>query len=83
MGYALAGVATGTASGYSSTIVYITIYIIMNMGAFACLYLMKAEERYTEEIVDLSDFQRKTDISFIFNIIFLVSWYSSIRWFFC
>ena len=62
MGYALAGVATGTASGYSSTIVYITIYIIMNMGAFACLYLMKAEERYTEEIVDLSGLSKEKPI---------------------
>ena len=29
--------------GYSSTIIYITIYIIMNMGTFACLYLMKTD----------------------------------------
>ena len=62
MGYALAGVATGTASGYTSTIIYITIYIIMNMGAFACLYLMKAEERYTEEIVDLSGLSKEKPI---------------------
>ncbi len=62
MGYALAGVATGTASGYSSTIVYITIYIIMNMGAFACLYLMKVEERYTEEIADLSGLSKEKPI---------------------
>ena len=46
MGYALAGVATGTESGYISTIIYITIYIVMNMGTFACLYLMKADEVY-------------------------------------
>ena len=39
MGYALAGVATGTESGYISTVIYISIYIIMNMGAFVCLYL--------------------------------------------
>ena len=45
MGYALAGVATGTESGYISTIIYITIYIVMNLGTFACLYLMKADEK--------------------------------------
>ena len=32
MGYALAGVATGTGYGYTSTIIYITIYVIMNIG---------------------------------------------------
>ena len=39
IGYALAGVATGTNSGYMSSIVYITIYVIMNIGAFSCIFL--------------------------------------------
>ena len=34
VGYALAGVATGEASGYESAVVYISIYVIMNIGAF-------------------------------------------------
>ena len=38
IGYALAGVATGTTSGYESSIVYISIYVVMNIGAFSCLY---------------------------------------------
>ena len=38
IGYALAGVATGAVSGYESAIVYISIYVIMNIGAFSCLY---------------------------------------------
>ena len=44
VGYALAGVATGVASGYESAVVYISIYVIMNIGAFSCLYLMKKME---------------------------------------
>ena len=36
IGYALAGVATGAVSGYQSSIVYISIYVIMNIGAFSC-----------------------------------------------
>ena len=39
IGYALAGVATGAITGYQSAIVYISIYVIMNIGAFSCLYL--------------------------------------------
>ena len=36
MGYALAGVATGNVAGYKSSIVYITIYVVMNIGVFSC-----------------------------------------------
>ena len=71
MGYALAGVATGTVSGYTSTIVYISIYIIMNMGTFACLYLMKVDGKYTEKIEDLSGLSKeKPMFAFSFLILF-------------
>ena len=71
MGYALAGVATGTVSGYTSTIIYITIYIIMNMGAFACLYLMKTDGKYSEKIEDLSGLSKERPmLSFSFLILF-------------
>jgi len=71
MGYALAGVATGTESGYTSTVIYISIYIIMNMGAFACLYLLKVNEKYTENIEDLSGLSKdKPMLAFAFLILF-------------
>ena len=34
VGYVLAGIATGVNSGYQSAIIYISIYVIMNIGAF-------------------------------------------------
>ena len=46
IGYALAGVATGTTSGYMSSLVYMTIYVVMNVGAFACIFLMKKDGKY-------------------------------------
>ncbi len=71
MGYALAGVATGTVSGYTSTIVYISIYIIMNIGTFACLYLMKVDGKYTEKIEDLSGLSKERPLfAFSFLILF-------------
>ena len=54
IGYALAGVASGAISGYKSSIVYISIYVIMNIGAFSCLYLLKKDGQYKENISDLS-----------------------------
>ena len=54
MGYALAGVATGTNEGMQSSVIYIIIYIIMNLGLFSCLLMMKRENQYYEKIEDLS-----------------------------
>ena len=70
VGYALAGVATGVISGYQSAIVYITIYVIMNIGAFSCLYLLKKNGEYKENISDLSGISKKQPIlAFSFLII--------------
>ncbi len=73
IGYALAGVATGTVSGYSSSIVYITIYIVMNIGAFGCILLMKKDGKYTEEINDLSGISKKHPLVALSFLIILFS----------
>ena len=54
IGYTLAGLATGTNDGIQSSIIYITIYIIMNFGLFSCLLMMKRNKEYYEDINDLS-----------------------------
>ena len=73
MGYALAGIATGAIAGYKSTIVYITIYVVMNIGAFSCLYLMKKEGEYKENISDLSGVSKKHPLLAISFLIILFS----------
>ena len=54
MGYALAGLSTGTNLGIQSTIIYLTIYLVMNLGAFGCIFMMKRENIFYENINDLS-----------------------------
>ena len=54
MGYALAGLAPGTNAGIHSTIIYLTIYLVMNLGAFGCIFMMKRENVFHEKINDLS-----------------------------
>ncbi len=54
MGYALAGLAIGSNQGIQSSIVYILIYIIMNLGMFSCLLMLKRNNQYYEDIKDLS-----------------------------
>ena len=73
IGYALAGVATGSTSGYASSVMYITIYVVMNIGAFSCLYLMKKDGAYKENIEDLSGVSKKHPILAIALLIILFS----------
>ncbi len=74
IGYALAGVATGSVSGYSNSILYIIIYVIMNIGAFSCVYLMKKKENeYTENINDLGGISKKHPLLALAFLIILFS----------
>ena len=73
IGYALAGVATGVISGYQSAIIYISIYVIMNIGAFSCLYLLKKDGQYKENISDLSGISKKHPVLAISLLIILFS----------
>ena len=73
IGYALAGVATGAITGYQSAIVYISIYVVMNIGAFSCLYLLKKDSQYKENINDLSGISKKHPLLAISLLIILFS----------
>ena len=73
IGYALAGVATGVVSGYESAIIYIVIYVIMNIGAFSCLYLLKKDGEYKENISDLSGISKKHPVLAISFLLILFS----------
>ena len=54
IGYTLAGLATGSNEGIQSSIIYISIYIIMNLALFSCLLMLKRNNQYYEQIDDLS-----------------------------
>ena len=54
IGYTLAGLATGSNEGIQSSIIYISIYIIMNLALFSCLLMLKRNDQYYEQIDDLS-----------------------------
>tara|TARA_Y100000590_G_scaffold433677_1_gene550995 strand:- start:133 stop:792 length:660 start_codon:yes stop_codon:yes gene_type:complete len=54
MGYALAGLSTGTNAGVQSAILYLIIYLIMNLGAFSCIFMMRRQNNFYEDINSLS-----------------------------
>ena len=73
MGYALAGIATGTTAGFKSSIFYISIYVVMNIGAFSCLLLKKKDGEYKESISDLSGISKKNPLLALSLLIILFS----------
>ena len=73
MGYALAGLAAGTNAGIQSTIIYLTIYLVMNLGAFGCIFMMKRENVYYENINDLSGLSKNHPMLALSFLIILFS----------
>jgi NADH-quinone oxidoreductase subunit N len=58
MGYALIGLAAGTAEGVQGVLVYISIYLAMTLGTFACIISMRRTTGPVEEIADLAGLAR-------------------------
>ena len=73
VGYALAGLATGTNDGIQSSVIYITIYVLMNLGLFSCLLMMKRNNVYHEGIEDLSGLSKNHPILSLSLLIILFS----------
>ena len=73
MGYALAGLCAGSNQGIQSTIIYIVIYMIMNLGLFSCLFMMRRAEKYYENIEDLSGLSKNHPAISICLLIILFS----------
>ena len=70
MGYALAGLSTGTNQGIQSSITYITIYIFMNLAFFGCILMLRRDDKYFENIYDLSGLSKHHPVlSFSFLIV--------------
>ena len=73
MGYALAGLVTGTNQGIQSSIIYITIYLFMNLAFFSCLFMIKRNDKYYENLDDLSGLSKNHPLLAICLMIVLFS----------
>jgi NADH-quinone oxidoreductase subunit N len=54
MGFALVGLAAGTAEGVEGVIIYLAIYLAMTLGTFACILAMRRNGRMVEDIDQLA-----------------------------
>src|SRR5271166_680067 len=58
VGYALIGLAAGTANGIRGVLVYLAIYLFMTVGTWAAILCMRQKGQMLEEISDLSGLSR-------------------------
>jgi NADH-quinone oxidoreductase subunit N len=72
MGYALLGLAAGTALGARGVLIYLAIYVFTNLGVFAAIQQMRRGGKAVESISDLSGLARTNPkLALIFAMLFL------------
>jgi NADH-quinone oxidoreductase subunit N len=73
MGFALVGLAAGTAQGVQGVLVYMAIYLAMTLGTFAVILSMRREGKMVEEIGDLAGLARTNPAMAFFLAMLLFS----------
>lgn len=73
MGYALVGLAAGSGAGVQGVIFYMTIYMVMSVGTFACILAMRRQGRMVEQISDLAGLSRTQPLLALVLAIFMFS----------
>ncbi|MEX2036216.1 MAG: NADH-quinone oxidoreductase subunit NuoN [Xanthobacteraceae bacterium] len=73
VGFALIGLAAGTAEGIQGVLVYMSIYLAMTLGTFAAILSMRRSEGMVEEISDLSGLARSNPPMAFFLALLLFS----------
>lgn len=73
IGYTLAGLAAGSNEGIQSSIVYMSIYVVMNLALFSCLLMLKRGETYYEDIEDLAGLSKNHPLLSLSLLVILFS----------
>ena len=73
MGFALVGLAAGTAEGAQGVLVYIAIYVAMTLGSFAVILTMKRNGQHVENISDFAGLSRTNPLLAFFFAMLLFS----------
>src|SRR3954469_6090670 len=72
MGYALLGLAAGTALGARGVLIYLAIYVFTNLGVFAAIQAMRRKGHAVETISDLAGLARNDiRLALVFATLFL------------
>ena len=72
-GYILIGVAVGTERGIAATMVYLWVYLFMQLGAFAIVSMLRRQDIVGDELKDLSGLYVRKPVAAIAMLIFMLS----------
>jgi NADH-quinone oxidoreductase subunit N len=73
MGYALIGLAVGTAAGVQAMLIYMAIYVTMNIGTFAFILSIERDGRPVTDIAALHMFSKKEPLKALAMLVLLFS----------
>lgn len=73
MGYALVALAAGTQAGVSGLLLFMSIYVLTNIGVFACILQMRLRGGMVEQISDLAGLSKSHKGLAITLTIFMLS----------
>ncbi|WP_333715119.1 NADH-quinone oxidoreductase subunit NuoN [Yoonia sp.] len=73
MGFALMGLAAGTAFGVQAMLIYMAIYVTMNIGTFAFILSMERDGRPVTDIDALKMFSKKQPLRALAMLVLLFS----------
>ncbi|AWD20320.1 NADH-quinone oxidoreductase subunit NuoN [Fuscovulum blasticum] len=73
MGYALIGLAVGTVEGVQAMLIYMVIYVTMNVGTFAFILSLERDGRPVYDIASLNMFSKKEPLKALAMLVLLFS----------
>jgi len=73
MGYALVGLAAGTAQGVQAMLIYMAIYVTMNLGTFAFILSMEKNGKSVSDIDSLNMFSKREPLKALAMLVLLFS----------
>ncbi|NBC31813.1 MAG: NADH-quinone oxidoreductase subunit NuoN [Alphaproteobacteria bacterium] len=73
VGFALVGLAAGTPEGVRGVLIYMAIYLVMNVGTFACILCMRINGRMVEGIDDLAGLNKTNPLMAFALAVFMFS----------
>jgi NADH-quinone oxidoreductase subunit N len=73
VGYALIGLAAGSAEGVRGVMIYLAVYLVMNLGAFSVILCMERKGESVEEISDLAGLSKSQPLTAAALAIFMFS----------
>lgn len=73
MGYALVGLAAGTAQGVQAMLIYMAIYVTMNLGTFAFIMSLEKDGKSISDIDSLNMFSKREPLKALAVLILMFS----------